>query len=1101
MSCHCCRGPSLLTPLDLTNRPGLSALIYRVGTYSSFFETMKTRLSSPDFALDSGDLPLAALTTRDSSDPAIALLDAWAIVGDVLTFYQERMVNEGYLRTATEQQSIINLAQLVGYALRPGVSASVFLAYTLEASSQATIPAGSRVQSTPPPGALPQSFETSSDLDARGGWNNLPPRLTRPQVIQADSTPVYLAGVNTNLKPNDPVLIVASPPQPRRVSSIDVDFNKKRTMVSLFPLLKSTATEAESTSAPALANTRPGTAGLELSLVSAVELATPLSKPPANHPANSVQLRRSVNRTFRPEMDTAPALLTTFNPKLAENNNPSSEALPAPAQPRLYAAMRNTQFTPPLTGEFHALRVQAAPFGHNAPLRPITNDQGVVVGTEEWPLIGSLSIRITMTSRAEGEVEQEGRLLGRILEFTTREGPNALVQISSAEASGTAVVSLKVGEFSTKIGKWEVAVKVDNSLGLDFSIAGHQYLVQIDQGANAVDLKIDHLASKIRVPLGESSITASPGRRTLVSLAKGILIDDEVAIPPVAANVLSLDMVYDQLLPGSWVLITRADKAQPMVRQVMSVQKVSLKNYGMTTRVTQLILDQDWLDPKTDLMLDVARNTAVSAQSEQLPLAEEPILDSVPVNQTDQANQIELGNLYDGLTSGRWLIVRGERADLPGVTGAELVMLDNVQQGVQQIPAGSTGAPQDLPGDTTHSFLQFSSPLSYQYKRDTVAVYGNVVQATHGETRKEILGSGDGAQEMQQFNLHQGPITYVAAPTAGGTESTLDVQVNGVSWKETATLAAAGPNDRVFTTQADAAGKRTITFGNGKHGMRLPTGQANVTATYRFGLGTGGNAEGSKVTLLATRPAGVKSVTNPIPASGGADGDTIGQARQNTPAAVVALDRLVSVSDYGDFARTFAGIGKASSGSLSDGHRQLVFVTIAGTEGSVIEKSSALYVNLVQAFQELGAPHLPIVVEISEFMLLVISAQVKVLPDCHFDEVAGEIRAALLDAFSFDHRELAQSIPLSQVISVIQNIRGVQYVAVQVLDCIREADTRSADLFSAKLQAIATARGPKSVIDVPPARLDKATGKIQPAALAFLSPDLPDTFILTEITV
>ena len=46
----------------------------------------------------------------------IALLDAWATVGDVLTFYQERIANEGYLRTATERRSVLELARLVGYA-------------------------------------------------------------------------------------------------------------------------------------------------------------------------------------------------------------------------------------------------------------------------------------------------------------------------------------------------------------------------------------------------------------------------------------------------------------------------------------------------------------------------------------------------------------------------------------------------------------------------------------------------------------------------------------------------------------------------------------------------------------------------------------------------------------------------------------------------------------------------------------------------------------------------------------------------------------------------------------------------------------------------
>lgn len=293
----------------------------------------------------------------------------------------------------------------------------------------------------------------------------------------------------------------------------------------------------------------------------------------------------------------------------------------------------------------------------------------------------------------------------------------------------------------------------------------------------------------------------------------------------------------------------------------------------------------------------------------------------------------------------------------------------------------------------------------------------------------------------------------------------------------------------------------TITFGNGKNGMRLPTGQANVIANYRSGIGAMGNADASKVTQLASRPAGVKTVTNPIPASGGADGDTTEQARQNTASAVFALDRLVSVSDYGDFARTFAGIGKATSQSLSDSHRRVVFVTMAGSEGTLIDKTSALYTNLIQAFQELGDPHLPAEVEICEFMLLVISAQVKVLPGYDFDQVAPQIRTAMLDAFGFESQELAESIPLSRVVATIQNVAGVQHVNVQILDSISESDTHPPEVLKAKLTEIVTARAPKTIIFVPPARLDPTTGTILPAGLAFLSPDLPDTLILTEISL
>src|SRR3954466_8129347 len=159
--CGCCTGVEVLTPAPVANRPGLSALAYRVGTHARFLASMQARLSSRDYPA------LAALTTRAGSDPALAFLDAWATIADVLTFYQERIANEGYLRTATERRSILELARLVGYRLRPGVAASVFLAFTLEQGYRLDVPAGTRAQSIPGPGELPQFFETDEALPAR----------------------------------------------------------------------------------------------------------------------------------------------------------------------------------------------------------------------------------------------------------------------------------------------------------------------------------------------------------------------------------------------------------------------------------------------------------------------------------------------------------------------------------------------------------------------------------------------------------------------------------------------------------------------------------------------------------------------------------------------------------------------------------------------------------------------------------------------------------------------------------------------------------------------------------------------------------------------
>ena len=240
--CGCCEGIEQITPVSSVNRPGLSALNYRVGTHATFLESMLARVSLHSFQQEPGDdtpSPLKSLLTRESSDPAIAFLDAWATVADVLTFYQERIANEGFLRTAIERRSVLELAWLIGYQLRPGVAASTYLAYTLDSDAEALIPAGTRAQSIPGPGELPQSFETAEDLKARGEWNLLQVRLTRPQTLTetqlAAGKPVYFKGISTNLREGDPLLVIFPNPGPHlfRVVKVKAEPEADRTKVLL----------------------------------------------------------------------------------------------------------------------------------------------------------------------------------------------------------------------------------------------------------------------------------------------------------------------------------------------------------------------------------------------------------------------------------------------------------------------------------------------------------------------------------------------------------------------------------------------------------------------------------------------------------------------------------------------------------------------------------------------------------------------------------------------------------------------------------------------------------------------------------------------------
>ena len=1073
--CGCCEGVEPLTPQPIANRPGLDAIACRIGTHSSFLETMKARLSSQKLPA------LAPLTTRDANDFSIALLDAWAVVADVLTFYQERVANEGYLRTATERRSVLELARLVGYAPRPGVSASTHLAYTLEEKvkpaiapgspvtpvstsldePEVVIPAGSRSQSVPGPGEKPQFFETSEDLTARAAWNKLQVRLTRPQqpgkLTMAKGllkwpVVVYFKGIATNLKPNDPLLIATDlkrDPELYRALKVDADVAKDRTRVEIEPWLK------EETPQPTVTPAVPHISiqGLQEILARASDLE-----------ARGIRRGPTAEKVLQHLEPLKTAL--TQQPDEARLRTVLQEALPELRQDRL-GVERSRRLEPWIRGlveELESVETTSAP----AAGAGITSLPDVLGSFAKQPN-PQPSNRLHLDRDVKALASPESDLNARLLTVARPELREVLYK-AWANVPVVEAPALKVYALRTRA-----------------SVFGHN-----------APMERPFEDGHLKPPLEWT-------------LTKTVVINGEQTTGPTEEkDVIWLDAAYPQVLPEGWIVLQRPNTnvvPQLVITHVKKSSEQSRAEYGVSAKATRLRLASDWLNltGNTPDDFNIIRGTAVFAQSEELTLAEEPIEEPI------HDEEIELSDLYDGLDPGRWLIVTGERSDVegdatgpeatkkvrvPGVPAAELAMLAGVRQDVQKITRksvdGNQGGDITLPGERVHTILLLAKPLAYRYKRDTVTVYGNVAHATHGETRSEVLGSGDASKALQSFTLKQPPLTWISAPTPSGIDSTLNVRVNDVRWHLAGSLAEMGPADRSYILRTDDGGQTTVVFGNGEQGARLPTGSENARATYRSGIGKGGNVQAGQISQLATRPLGVKDVINPLPATGGADRESRDQARRNAPLAVMALDRLISVQDYADFARTFAGVGKASAARLTDGRSQRAQVTIAGEDDVPIAVDSDLFRNLAAALRRFGDAREPLQLVVRERTFLIVQAEVRRLPDFFWDAVEPKIRAALLDAFGFQSRDLAQDALLSEIYSVIQGVRGVDLVDVNVF-----ARKNPEDLSGKLDQGNATADLPASRLPAHPDRVDE-DGELQPAQLLYLTPEVADTLILKE---
>ena len=266
----------------------------------------------------------------------------------------------------------------------------------------------------------------------------------------------------------------------------------------------------------------------------------------------------------------------------------------------------------------------------------------------------------------------------------------------------------------------------------------------------------------------------------------------------------------------------------------------------------------------------------------------------------------------------------------------------------------------------------------------------NVGPATAGASVTELVGSGSASTPNQKFTLKQAPLTYVSAPTPTGRKSTLTLRANGVAWTEAPTLYGQPPDARVFRTLNRPGGVTEIEFGDGVEGALLPTGQSNIMASYRIGLGAAGNVAAGAITTLVDRPLGASGVVNPLAASGGQDAQTVDDIRAGAPLTVITLGRAVSIADYQIIAETYAGIAKASAIWIPSGRYRGVFITVAAAGGEALPPESPTLANLVATLKNYGNPNIEVFPQ--SFLETIFRIEADLAIDPAYD--AGAVRAA-----------------------------------------------------------------------------------------------------------
>ena len=538
---------------------------------------------------------------------------------------------------------------------------------------------------------------------------------------------------------------------------------------------------------------------------------------------------------------------------------------------------------------------------------------------------------------------------------------------------------------------------------------------------------------------------------------------------------LCLDGRYDGLAAGAKLLV--ADTRQGGTKRLVTIQKVDQVHevHGpladTVTRVTVAPAVGTLADRGTVVIFELGRRLEPWGESYPDRVTGDTVY--LPGRLVEDGAGVEVGRQIVAGALANGVVLRPKELEV----GRAFVLSDEVSRVVGLLKEPPTITAADAEG-FCHLVFKLDVDGTLDLDAASAVLTGNVARASHGESvRDEVVGSGDASARFQRFRLARSPVTLVPGGGEGGVESTLELLVDGVRWLEVPTLFGQPPDARVFTARLADDGKTELRFGDGVQGARLPTGRGNIRASYRVGLGVAARLGADRFTTALDRPPGLLGVTNPLPATGGADPETRDAARRNAPRTVRTFGRAVSLRDFEDLVTASGEVAKAQATWTWDGLGRAIHLTVAAQGGGLFTEDDLR--RLTSALTAARDPNHPLRLANHVAVDVVVRAKIAVEADRRRTEVETAARAALLDALSFDAQELGRALGLSDVVRILQDVSGVAFVDVDELGFADPVEAEARRLEPGPVQ-------PRLLVF--PARPDDSVaGGVRPAEVARLA--------------
>ncbi len=296
--------------------------------------------------------------------------------------------------------------------------------------------------------------------------------------------------------------------------------------------------------------------------------------------------------------------------------------------------------------------------------------------------------------------------------------------------------------------------------------------------------------------------------------------------------------------------------------------------------------------------------------------------------------------------------------------------------------------------------------------------------------KDEVLGISDGTPN-QRFTLsHAGIILRSLGQAAQvNKDILLTSELAGViqEWTLQESLAFSHDEQRDYVVAIDEEDRATIILGDGAFG-KIPDKGAIIKATYRTGGGLVGNVAADTIQTIVGAPQLAligAQVTNPAPATGGAERESIEHAVQQAPAVFRSLKRAVTADDYRALALRYKGVGKVRAEPTN---WNIVTLFVAPEGGGQV--SDVLEANLLAYFEDKRPVSTIIEIADVDYVRIYVTAQVQVQSYYSRERIKAQVQAAAGNLLGFEHVDFAQPVYLSKFYEKIEELEGVEYVNI-----------------------------------------------------------------------